>query len=200
MSVIKLTITVAAAVLALTACGGPVKMGAAATLGDNRISDSTLNGAVSDWQDAYKANPLPSQQLQLADPDSTDRSVLTRLISFQVSDRAAVDQNITVTPAQLDDVVTQVTRGGGAKVFDMFAVSVGVPPQYSPELARLIVINNQLAGTATTQEEAQQKISSALSTAAKELGVKVNPRYGDFTDGQLTAPIAKLSRPETGTA
>ncbi|GAB3658145.1 SurA N-terminal domain-containing protein [Actinocorallia lasiicapitis] len=175
-------------------------MGAAATLSDGRISDATLNDAVAEWQAAYKETPLPAQQLQLAADDSIDRSVLSRLISIRIADRAAADNHLQITPAEIDSVIAQVSRGGGEKVFDTFALAYGVPPTYARDFARMITINDELAVGATTQEEAQQKVGPPLKKASDALGIVINPRYGEYKDGMLAPPVTKLSRPETGTS
>lgn len=176
-----------------------MKMGAAVTIGDGRISESQLNTAVTGWQDAYKAHPLPAQQLSLVDPESTQRSVLAQLVTMKVSEQAAADNGIAVTPAQIDSAINEISRGGGQKMFDLIALSFGVPPSHTREFARTIVINNKLAAGATSEQQAQEKATAALLTTAKAMGIKINPRFGEFADGQFAPPVTLLSRLETGT-
>lgn len=178
-----------AAVLALgaTACGDQTRMGAAATFGDApRISEAELSTAVSEWRDSYRENPLPAQQLTLADPESTPRSVLSRLIAMRVSEQAAEDRGITVTSAQVDDFVDQVAREGGEELFGVFTMSYGVPPSRSREFARMVVISNRLATGAASDAVANEQVHQALTQTAQKMGIRVNPRYGgSYADGLL---------------
>ncbi len=193
-----------AAVLALgaTACGDQTRMGAAATFdGAPRISEAELSTAVTRWRDSYRENPLPAQQLTLADPESTPRSVLSRLIAMRVSERAARDRGITVTSAQVDDFVRQVTRDGGSELFGVFTMSYGIPPSHGREFARMIVINNRLATGAASEAAANEQVHQALTKTAQGMGIQVNPRYGSgYDDGLLQPPVTRLSSRESGTA
>lgn len=195
---------IVAAVLALgaTACGDQTRMGAAATFeGAPRISETELSTAVTQWRDSYRENPLPAQQLTLADPESTPRSVLSRLIAMRVSERAAKDRGITVTSAQVDDFVRQVTRDGGPDLFDVFTMSYGIPPSHGREFARMIVINNRLATGASSEAAANEQVHQALTRTAQGMGIEVNPRYGEsYDDGLLQPPVTRLSTRESGTA
>src|SRR4051812_47847100 len=97
----------------LTACGSPVRAGAAATLNDSTISTAELHSAVSNWQDLLKANPQGREQLQLRFPDSEQRTVLWNLIQIQLARQAAKDAGITVSPVEIDDVVNKLSQGQG---------------------------------------------------------------------------------------
>ncbi|GAA3200499.1 SurA N-terminal domain-containing protein [Actinocorallia longicatena] len=194
---IKITVAVAAVALALTACGGPVQMGSAATLGDDRISDSTLNEAVSDWQDAYKANPLPAQDVHLADPASIRRSVLVGLVLFRVADQMADDNGITVTDAEIDQAIK--ANGGEAEV-TRAALGQGVSPEHTRDFLKYVLVNQKIAAGSTSQEEADQKTAAARKKALGELDIKLNPRFGEMSDAGFGDVVTRLSRPETGTA
>jgi len=200
--VIRKILIVAALALGVTACGDQTRMGAAATFGDTpRISEAELSGAVTEWRDSYRENPLPAQQLTLADPESTPRSVLSRLISMRVSEKAAGDRGIVVTSAQVDDLMSQVSREGGAELFDLFTMSYGVPPSHRREFARMIVINNRLATGAGSDAAANEQVHQALQQTARKMGIKVNPRYGSgYDEGLLRAPVTTLSSRGSGPA
>ena len=84
------------ACVVLAACS-PVKLGSAAVVGDQRITQSALDTQVSDLQAAAK--PFGSQiTLKPADMPA---AVLSWLIRFQIGDQLAADHGITLTPAQI---------------------------------------------------------------------------------------------------
>ncbi|MEO3782527.1 SurA N-terminal domain-containing protein [Actinocorallia sp. B10E7] len=184
---IRKILVVAALTLGATACGDQTRMGAAATFGDvPRISEAELSDAVTEWRDSYRANPLPAQQLTLADPESTPRSVLSRLIAMRVSEKAARDRGIVVTSAQVDGFIDKVAREGGRNLFDLFTISFGVPPSHSREFARMIVVEERLATGASSGAAANEQVHQALTQTAQKMDIKVNPRYGGgYADGLL---------------
>src|SRR5258708_8842852 len=49
---------------ALTACGGPVKAGAAATFGCGRITTASLDQTAIDWKKQHDKNPAADQTRQ----------------------------------------------------------------------------------------------------------------------------------------
>src|SRR5262249_57955509 len=92
---IKLAGVMLAAGLAAAACG-TVKMGAAAILGEQRITSSTLSAQVSDLNTSYQANKT---KVQLQFPASEmPQVVLGWMVRFQVRDRLAERENISGTP------------------------------------------------------------------------------------------------------
>jgi hypothetical protein len=94
---IKLAAALAAAGVAVAACG-TVKMGAAAIVGNQRISTTSLAEEVSSLSAGYQAY---KNQVQLQYPVSEmPQQVLAWLVRFQVRDRLAQREGITVTPTQ----------------------------------------------------------------------------------------------------
>jgi hypothetical protein len=185
----------------LTACGSPVRAGAAATLNDSTISTAELHSAVSSWQDLLKANPQAREQLQLAFPDSEQRSVLSNLIQIQIGKQTAKEAGLTITPAEIDDVVNQLSKGQGQAAFDLGAMTIGVPPESSRDFAELVAIENKLSVGETSDEARVTKVKGALIQAAKNMNIKVNPRFGSFDPNNfsLAPAVTKLSAVESGT-
>ncbi|MEO5877973.1 MAG: SurA N-terminal domain-containing protein [Streptosporangiaceae bacterium] len=198
---IRITLAAVAVIAALTACGSPVQAGAAATLNDSTISSAELNSAVADWQDLLKANPRAREQLQLAFPESEQRSVLTNLVQIEIGKQAAKDAGITISPAEIDAVVTRLSGGRGQEAFDLGAMTIGVPPESSRDFAELVAIETRLGAGETTDAARVSRVKGALVKAAEKMKVKVNPRFGSFdlSAFSLTAPTTKLSAVETGT-
>ena len=86
-----------AALLALSACGGNVRTGAAAVVGDERISAEQLEAVVT----RGLADPAAAQANE--DRAAYQRSVLTRLINGIVLRKAADEAGVTITEAAVDE-------------------------------------------------------------------------------------------------
>jgi hypothetical protein len=217
--VFRTALSVLLAGAALTACG-QVKMGTAATVGDERVSTARLDSTVAQWEKEFARNPqagLVQQQAQQQnqqipfDPDSPRRSALMQLIDFEVWKQVAKERGVNVTQGQVDGLLAGL--GGQSRV----AASVlanDVPLRYTPDFARSAVIQRELVRQfginpdaqqgqvdLATQQRAAQQLSAAYTTAAQNLDVRVNPRFGTFDARQVTlGPVGyRLSKTEPGT-
>src|SRR5437588_11653075 len=93
---LKAAVSVLAAGTALTACG-PLKPGAAAVIGHDRITVAKLDSAVSQWKKELPAHPDAEQIVQSSQPDqhvpfdpsSPRRSALYQLIAIRAWDQVA---------------------------------------------------------------------------------------------------------------
>jgi hypothetical protein len=196
--------------LALTACG-PVQLGAAAIVGGQRITTSTLATQVSRLTEYYNAHKT---KVQLAFPASQiPQQVLAWMIRFQVRDQMARREGISVTPREIQRAIQQITAqaaqsGQTAGLTDL-AVANGLPPDMiNPDLGRYqaieIALFDRLGGAKATSIAAQQALSSEFNRdqclAAKSLHIKINPQYGTLDYSQLNVvPAADtLSAPEPG--
>lgn len=188
--------------LAATLLGActPAKLGAAAMVGDQRISTAELNTAVQQWQKAYTANPLPANQLQLLDTGSIPRSVLYNLVVYKLTDVAAQRQGVRVGDGTVDNAIAKV---GAARVRTV-AVVMGLPPQRARDYMRFELekqgiaqqLQPMLKGTGKSVDLA---LADVVKSTAKAVRIDVNPRYGRFDYRQLAiaADSGRLSRPET---
>lgn len=197
----------------LTACGGPVKIGAAAVFASGRITTATLDTTVVDWQRDMKQHPDVIQQRatytqqakdQVAqgmvtweqarlglpfDPDSATRTALNRLVGFQVWDEVAVEQQISVTQGQVD---ATIAGHGGRRAIDNQMLLLGLPVSHTPDLVRSVLIRGTLlTGMGATADQqgqpdpvSQKRLSAIFVHAASTLKVKVNPRYGTYDPAQ----------------
>lgn len=202
---LRTSITAAAAVAALavlTACGGPVQMGAAATVGSNGISASTLDNEVANLNAAYHAS---KGRIQYQFPASrAPQQVLSWLLRFRVRDQLAAQHHLTVTAGQgqraLAAVQSQARQNG--LTLTQLAVANGLPPDQLPQLGRFQAIETRLVGQLDggklpTSQSALQTLSNELSRqqclAAKSLNIKVNPQYGKLNYTQLAVvPAASM--------
>lgn len=203
---------------ALSACG-PVKMGTAATIGDDRITTARLDSTVAQWRKEFDANHDANLVQQSAeqrgqrlpfDPDSPHRSALYQLIEFKVWDEVASEQGLTVTQGQIDGLLGGL---GGPAGVSATVLASDVPVRYTNDFARVALIQQGLLrrlGAApnaqgqldpAVQQRVVRQVVAAYSAAAQRLDITVNPRFGGFDPRQVTLnPVAyRLSKTESGT-
>lgn len=194
----------------LTACA-PVKMGAAATVGNQRITLSSLDAEVSSLKAA--AQPYGAQ-LPITQPQMPD-AVLSWLIRFAVRDQMAATAGVTVTQAQVQQSRAQISAEaqqaeaagqippGGVNTLLLFN---GLPPDLLGDLSRyqaqeiaFVEKNNggMLPTSQTAITAAQAQISKADCQASKALNIQVSPQFGQLNYRQLAVVTGSetLSRP-----
>ena len=185
---VKMAAAVAAAGLAVSACG-TVKMGAAAITGDSRISSATLTDEVANLNSAYQADEAKGFKPQRTSAQETQQ-VLTWLIIFRVYDKIAAQHNIYVTPGQAQRQLTGLSRQAAsskATLAQYVSAAGAVPPDLVPQLGQYFAILSALEGrlnggkppTSLAEQSAlQAKVGHEQCLASKALGVTVNPQFG----------------------
>jgi SurA-like N-terminal domain len=192
----------------LAACS-PVKTGAAAIVGDERITTSSLDTQVSNLQAAAK--PYGSQ-VQLT-PAQMPNAVLSWLIRFDIADSAAASAGISVTEAQIQQGVAtinsqaaMVAKQQGFSSPQAVLLTAGISPQMLPALGRYQAELTEYAkqvngGTLPSSTAEDNTVNAALTkaqcSAAKSLNIQVNPQFGrlDYTQYSVVATPDRLSRP-----
>lgn len=206
---IKLAAAVLAAGVAVAACG-PVKMGAAAIFGSQRISTTNLSAEVFDLNAGYQAY---KHQIQLQYPVSQmPQQVLAWLVRFGVRDQLAQRAGITVTPTDVQHalaaITAQIRQGGSTATLPEIAVANGLPPDMITDLGRYQAIETNLlnrldGGKLPTAPAAQQaletKFNASQCRAAKSLDIQINPQFGtlDYTTFSVVSAPTTLSKPQT---
>lgn len=192
----------------LAACS-PVKMGAAAVVGNQRITVSSLDTQVTNFRTA--AAPYGSQ-VQLSSTQ-VPAAVLSWLIRFAIEDQVAASAGISLTQAQVQRGIASINSqaqqaaaqnglGSAQSVF----LNAGLSPQMVPALGRYqaqeIAYAEQVDGgklpTTTAENTAVTKaLTKAQCTAAKSLNIQVSPQFGRLDYSQYTVvPAADtLSQP-----
>ncbi|MQA84742.1 MAG: hypothetical protein GEV03_09000 [Streptosporangiales bacterium] len=198
--VLRKLLGLAVVAAALTACGQtPVKMGAAAIVDDERITTVQVQEAVRSFQEAHKRSPVPPEQLRLPDPQSLTRSELMLLLRFRIVEQAAEREGISVSEGEIDSFIAEQ---GSRRDLEMRAMVGGIPPDLLREAVREALIQEQLAGRLAPDADPTQaapQVQRYLVDLARDLGVRVSPRYGRFDYSSLTVVAADdtLSRPES---
>jgi hypothetical protein len=201
----KLAVVLLGGCVALTACG-PVQLGAAAIVGGQRITTSTLTTEVADLNQAYQAEP---KKVQLGFPAAqAPQEVLAWLIVFRVGDELAKSQGISLTAAQvqtsLNALASEIQKSTGSSL-KAEAVAHGVPPnlintQFATYEAVQTALTTKLAqgNTSTTaQQMVEEELGRDQCVAAKNLNIKISPQFGRLNYSEFTiVPVANtLSAP-----
>lgn len=183
-----------AATVALSACG-PVRMGAAAIVGGQRITATTLTNEVQNLQQAYQAG---KGKIQLQFPMSqAPQEVLSWILRFKVRDQLAARNHVKVSQGQSERALASIVspaQGGEAALHNL-AVANGLPPDMILALGRYeaiqtAVVNRLDGGTLPKSNVALQRLSSVLNlrqcVAAKSLDIVINPQFGRLNYAQIS--------------
>jgi len=188
----------------LAACS-PVQAGAAAIVGNQRITVSSLDTQVSNEEAAAKPY-AGSIQLTTAEMPS---AVLSWLVRFAVMDQVAAANGISVTEAQTQaglSALSGVAAQSGYSSTSELLIGNGVSPQMFPLIGRYEAEENAFAlqgngGQEPTSTAAQNAFGAAITkaqcTAAKSLNIQVSPQFGrlDYTQYTVVPGADTLSRP-----
>jgi hypothetical protein len=205
----KLAAGVLAGGVAVAACG-TVHMGAAAIVGNQRISSSNLSAEVANLNAGYQRY---HRQIQLQYPVSQmPQQVLAWIIRFQVRDRLATREGITVTPTQVGQALAAITasirQSGNNATLPEVAVANGLPPDMVNDLGQYQAIETKLldrldGGKLPASTAAQQALEDTFNKsqcqAAKSLDIQVNPQFGElnYNDFSVVLTPTTLSKPQT---
>ena len=207
---IKVSVVALGAGLVVTACG-PVKLGSAAIVGNERITIATLDTEVTNLSQTVKLYP---GTVQLSQAQKTQQT-LTWLIRFKINDELARQAGITVSTAEaqkaLDEIYSAAKASAQAQgirnvTLDLILVANGIPPNLADEVGRFQAINDKFAEqvnggqeptSASAQSATTAKLNKARCVAAKALKVQVNPQFGrlDYSQVAVVPALAIVSRP-----
>jgi peptidyl-prolyl cis-trans isomerase SurA len=189
----------------LAACS-PVQVGSAAIVGNQRITVSSLDTAVSNLKTAEKQYGSAAQLKESAMP----QAVLSWLVRFAVMDRVAAQNGITVTASQATaglSGLSSVAQQDGASSASELLVANGIPPQLFNAVGRweaqreafAIKENGGTVPSTAQQDDAYNTaISKAQCTASKTLSISISPQFGrlNYSSYTVVAAADTLSRPE----
>jgi hypothetical protein len=209
MGVAAVTVT---AGLAVAGCA-PVKFGAAAVVGNQRITVAQLGTETGQLAAAVKEFPGIGKVTSL----ELTQETLTWLIRFKINDQIASADGISVSTADsqagLKDVYQEVAaeaeQDGISNVSQNEALAaLGIAPSLAAELGRYEAIDNAFLKAAnggsvptSATSAAGTQLNSAECLAAKSLTIKVNPQFGvmNYAKYQVVTGPDTVSRP-SGTA
>jgi hypothetical protein len=215
---LKAAMCVVAAGTALAACG-PVKPGAAAIIGHDRITVATVDTAVGRWgrelpkypeaqQIVAQAQGQPTGEQIPFDPSSPQRSALYQLIEIRAWDELAREQHVSLAPGAVDAFIA--AKGGRAGL-DAYVLAQGLPTSYDESFARSLLIQQTMLqryginpgqpADPQRQQQVLQRLLGDYTGAKRHLGITVNPRFGTFDAKRMSlGPVCfRLSTPDSGT-
>jgi hypothetical protein len=185
----KILAMMAVAALLLTGCS---QVGAAATLGDVKITQATVQGSVDSIL-AERAK-VDTTQMQLETGEALNRGQL-RFHLYSALLRAIGEEiKIEVTKAEIDtrraNILEQV---GGAESLPVELVNAGIAPgdldQYIELIAFSEKISQVLAASGVTEDQVGIELQKLVAAKANELGITINPRYGKW-DAEVADIVA----------
>jgi hypothetical protein len=187
--------SLAAAALLLSACSNQ-QPGAAATLGDTRISEQTLSAEV---QAVLVAKGQPATSVDEALPPD----MLSRLITIELVDRLAAREGVVVTQGQIDEQLANYEgQAGDQAAVEKLFIEQGVAPSQIESIVKLNTQAQELGIVLApngSAEEQRQAVVDAVIALSVELDTTVSPRFGTWdaatisvgpTPDDLSAPPA----------
>ncbi|GAA4096776.1 peptidyl-prolyl cis-trans isomerase SurA [Nonomuraea soli] len=163
-----------AAGIALTACSQPVEAGAAAVVGQDRISSSALNQEVRAYSAALERAKINPSQLGVP----LNQFVLQRMVTEARFQQLSAKYQVAISEAEVD---TALKNPGQMQTPEMNLLAKGLDPADPRGFIRaelgVYKIIDQLGGA--NNQQAMQKIQEEFNS----IRVAFNPRYGTY-DGQ----------------
>ena len=175
-AVVALAISV---VGALSACSATAHPGAAAVVGDQRITVSALQAHVA----AYRTAAAKDAGAQEAAGEA--QKTLGLLVAAQLVDQALAAQGGTVTQGEVQQAeASYLQQAGSAQALRQAIVeNLALAPSDLDTYARFEVGRMKLlqhAGVDPTSTSADAAFQKIIQKAGQDLGVTVNPRYGSW--------------------
>ncbi len=196
--------------LVATGCSS-VKLGAAAIVGNQRITVATLDTEVTNLSQAVKLYP---GTVQLSATQQTQQT-LSWLVRFQINEELARTEGITVSTAQAQAALAEIYAESKSEAQSEGLTNVtptlilaanGIPPNLSAELGRYQAIETQfieqanggkIPTTTAAQTATTAKLERAQCVTAKGLSIQINPQFGrlNYSSYQVVSVPSTVSRP-----
>jgi parvulin-like peptidyl-prolyl isomerase len=162
---------------------GCSQIGAAATVGDTKITQALVQGSI----DAIlsERTKIDTSQMQLETGATLNVSQLRFHLIGTLLRELGQELNLNVTKAEIDSrrasILEQV---GGEVALPSALVNAGIAPQdldrYIEAIAYSDKISQKLVAAGVTEDQLGAEIQKLVVAKAKEIGVTVNPRYGKW--------------------
>jgi hypothetical protein len=190
-------------------------VGTAASVGDQRITITRLQGQIAELNLARSAAGGAGQTANptVVSAAELQRAKLTSLVLSELFAATARRLTVRVTEGDVDALLRQVTsQAGGEEQLRAQALKANLAPSQIRSVLRdravLRAITNRLTGGVPATDQASQtqaevKLVAALSATASDLGVSINPRYGQWDPkvlqvapsfGDLVAPATPAAK------
>jgi hypothetical protein len=185
----KFLAMMAVAALLLTGCS---QVGAAATLGDLKITQATVQGSVDSIL-AERAK-VDTAQMDLQSGEELNRGQLRFHLYRAILRAIGAELKMEVTKAEIDtrraSILDQV---GGAEFLPTALVSAGIAPEDLDKYIEIISLSEKISQALTasgvTEDQIGIETQNLVAAKANELGVTINPRYGKW-DAEVADIVA----------
>ena len=175
-----LAITAVVATFLLAGCS---QIGAAATVGDTKITQALVQGSIDSI--LSERSKVDTSQMQLETGASLNLSQLRFHLLGTLLRELGQELEINVTKAEIDtrraSILEQV---GGEAGLPNALVNAGIAPQdldrYIEAIAYSDKISQKLVSAGVTEDQLGLEIQKLIIAKSKEIGVTVNPRYGKW--------------------
>ncbi len=172
---------VAVTALTLTGCGAATA-GAAAVVGDTRISEQTLTSKVQEVLVAQQKSPNTSDAALIS-------AVLNRLVTSELVNILAAEKGVTVTQGAIDSTLQgYVEQAGGEAEVQNALLQRNVAPSQIEAFVRTNVLaqmlGQALAPTADIQGQSDAVVAAVIETSMV-VGTEVSPRFGSWDATKL---------------
>jgi len=179
----------AVAALLLTGCS---QVGAAATLGDIKITQATVQASVDSIL-AERAK-VDTAQMDLQSGEELNRGQLRFHLYHAILRAIGAELKMEVTKAEIDtrraSILDQV---GGAEFLPTALVKAGIAPgdldTYIEIISLSEKISQALTASGVTEDQIGIETQNLVAAKANELGVTINPRYGKW-DAEVADIVA----------
>jgi peptidyl-prolyl cis-trans isomerase SurA len=171
--------------LAGTACG-PNQLGAAAIVGDDRITIATVQDSVEKTRALQEEQSVIVRGAALA-----ARSEVRRRVIDLIFLRTAAELGVTATDAEITAVIDANRKElGGQTRFLQALASNGLNEEQVTDVFRTQVLSEKIAaklagGQKLSAAELDRRLQEKLLSVASGMRIKINPRYGTFEDGDI---------------
>ncbi|SDH21083.1 peptidyl-prolyl cis-trans isomerase SurA [Sinosporangium album] len=175
MKSIRIALGATLAGVALTACA-PVQAGAAAVVGDQRVSASDLSNGVAEFETALAKAKIQPEQIQITSPT---QSVLFQLASMKQFSQIIRNTGTSVSPGEVDAFIG---GQGGPQQVEQALLTRGVPPSKVRNWVEVSIGVNKLLAKygGGTDEAALNRGQQRLATDIEKVAISFNPRFGAF--------------------
>ena len=174
----------------VTSCGS---MTTGVSIGNSDIKSSEIQKSVDEILTARKT--VDTSQMQLVEGPELLRNQAQFVIVKRILDEIALDQNLSVTSA---DVASRradaISRLGGEGGLPTALVSANLAASNLDSYLRVLIISDllisNLAASGLSEEEATTQVTKLVTDKAIKLGVKVNAKYGKWNPNTATIEAA----------
>ena len=175
-----LALVAVATTLLLTGCS---QVGSAATIGNTKISQATVQSSIDAILAARQG--VDTSQMQLETGEVLNRGQLRFHLLTALLREVGKEIKLSVSKAEIDtrrqSIIDQV---GGVEALPNALIGAGIAPNDFDQYIEAILISDKITQALTaagvTEADMGAQISKLVVAKAKELGVTVNPRYGKW--------------------